>query len=300
MLLPKHSKAITELAQAFYDFLPGSGHARWTNHTTFASVASKCDISAFWPGGSKTPAIITLLSKTYDLAPSKFELLILSIINEGISYRDKNKKSVSREEIEKINKILLRLERKFPYLWDKEFLENLPSIVQAPPQDARQKHHIYQYDAFKKRFYNLYLDENRQLAGRKFEDFIYDLFHHFELKPRHPFSVQGEELDGSFELDHDIYLVEAKWHAEKIQQKDLLVFRGKIEGKSSITRGVFIAANGFTEKALLAIQKGKQPIFFLIDGTDINNLLCYKQDLLEMLRFKRRAMAEAGDILARF
>ena len=79
----------------------------------------------------------------------------------------------------------------------------------------------------------------------------------------------------------------------------MLIFRGKIEGKSSITRGVFVALNGYTEGAIQALCTGKQPNFFLVDGQDIYSFLCNKSDLVELLRFKRRSMAE-GKILARY
>lgn len=301
MLLPKKHKAISDLATAFYDFLPASGHKSWKGHITFATVATECGVGDFWPGGSKRPAITDLLARTYEYGHGKFEPLIISIVNNGILYREKKNNPVTREEIKKINSIILRLERKFPALWDKEFLESFPSTTKSTTTTKIQTKSpkIYQHDIFKERFYDLLKKENRQRAGLLFEKFLYDLFCHFDLKPNGPFSVVGEQIDGSFELDHDIYLVEAKWHANSIQEHDLLVFRGKIEGKSSITRGVFVAVNGYTSGAIQALYTGKQPNFFLIDGLDLYSLFSNKLDLVEMLRFKRRSMAE-GNILARF
>jgi hypothetical protein len=46
----------------------------------------------------------------------------------------------------------------------------------------------------------------------------------------------------------------------------LLVFRGKIEGKSTFTRGVFIALNDISIPARDAITRGKAPSFFLFRG----------------------------------
>lgn len=76
-------------------------------------------------------------------------------------------------------------------------------------------------------------------------------------------------------------------------------FRTKVEGKSSATRGIFIAANGFTEEGLVALSKGKQPNFFLIDGFDISIALHGHFDLVEMLREKLRRFAEEGVLLHR-
>lgn len=102
-------------------------------------------------------------------------------------------------------------------------------------------------------FYALFREKNKQQAGLNFETFLYDLFDYFELQHKGSFAVPREQIDGSFVLDHDTYLIKAKWQESRTQEKDLLVFRGKIEGKSSITRGVFIALNGYTEKAVQAL-----------------------------------------------
>ncbi|MHB1563291.1 MAG: restriction endonuclease [Leptospirillum sp.] len=85
------------------------------------------------------------------------------------------------------------------------------------------------------------------------------LFHLYELLPRYGFRVTGEQIDGSFSLDGEIYLVESKWEKNALPEKDLLVFRGKIEGKSIFTRGVLIAMNGVTDVARDAITRGKSP-----------------------------------------
>jgi hypothetical protein len=80
-------------------------------------------------------------------------------------------------------------------------------------------------------------------AGLALEKLLNELFGVFGLRPRQPFRVVGEQIDGSFELDGEIYLLESKWEKEALPEGSLLVFRGKIEGKSTFTRGVFIALN---------------------------------------------------------
>lgn len=81
-----------------------------------------------------------------------------------------------------------------------------------------------------------------------------------------------------------------------IMRFPLLVFRGKIEGKSSITRGVFIAINGCTRQALEAITSGKQPNFFLMDGYDLTMILEAAISLNDLLRLKLRRLAEEGKV----
>ena len=64
-------------------------------------------------------------------------------------------------------------------------------------------------------------------------------------RPR-TFPCRPEAIDGSFDLDHEIYLVEAKWNAAPLPEAHLLTFHGKVTGKSRYSRGVFIALNGVT------------------------------------------------------
>lgn len=289
MLSLKHSNAINKLADAFYSFLPGSGNKKWSNHITFATVASNCGVGHFWKAGSKLPAIIYLLENTYEHAGGNFEKLVTQIITRGIVYRRK-RNPIAREEIEHINSILLNLERKFPPLWNREFLENLPSH----PKENSTKQKSYNYGLFLKKFNELLKEKNKQKAGLDFEKFLYDLFEHFNLAPSKPFSLLGEQIDGSFELDHQTYLIEAKWCYNPIQQKDLLVFRGKIEGKSRFTRGVFISYSGYTKNSTEALHKGKELTFFLLDGEELYYILYNEINLIDVLRFKRRAMEEGN------
>jgi hypothetical protein len=140
----------------------------------------------------------------------------------------------------------------------------------------------------------LHYKANRQEAGLAFEKILNRLFHLSHLAPREPFRVVGEQIDGSFELDYETYIVEAKWEKRPLPEADLLVLRGKIEGKSPYTRGIFIALNGITAEAQQAITYGKQPTFFIIDGYDIAMVLCEQVALIDLLRQKRRLLAEEG------
>jgi hypothetical protein len=126
------------------------------------------------------------------------------------------------------------------------------------------------------------------------------LFDLHELSPRDPFRIVGEQIDGSFELDHETYLLEAKWTQEPSPESDLLVFRGKIEAKSNVTRGVFVSINGISKEAAIAITQGKQPNFFAVDGYDITMLLEDNIDLATFLRQRQRLLAEEGRIIVPF
>ena len=85
-------------------------------------------------------------------------------------------------------------------------------------------------------FYKLAAETDRAKAGLALEKLLHRLFVLFELQPRQAFRVVGEQIDGSFELDGDIYLLESKWERNPSPEADLLVFAGKVGKKSTFTR----------------------------------------------------------------
>lgn len=139
-------------------------------------------------------------------------------------------------------------------------------------------------------------EKDRAKAGLALEKLLHRLFVLFQLDPRQPFRVVGEQIDGSFELDGDVYLMESKWQQRPLPEAALLVFSGKIEKKSTFTRGVFIALNGISDQARHAITQGKAPSFFVMDGHDLIMILGEAISLPEFLRRCVRWLAEEGRV----
>jgi hypothetical protein len=152
----------------------------------------------------------------------------------------------------------------------------------------------------KEEFDRLAAEKDRNKAGSAFEGFLNRLFEIFQFRPRQPYRIVGEQIDGAFELDGHNYLVEAKWVNHPLPEADLLVFRGKIEGKSTFTRGVFVALNGISLQARMAITQGKAPSFFVIDGHDIVMILSEAISLPDLLRRRVRLLAEEGRVCVPF
>src|SRR5260370_3256476 len=152
----------------------------------------------------------------------------------------------------------------------------------------------------KDEFIQLTKEKDRNKAGLSFEPFLNRLFEAFQLRPRLPFRIVGEQRDGSFELDGQIYLWELKWENDPLPEAPLLIFRSKIEGKSAFTRGVFVAVNGISVQARDAITRGKQPSFFVIDGYDLMMILSEAMSLPEFLRRRVRLLAEEGRVCVPF
>jgi hypothetical protein len=149
-------------------------------------------------------------------------------------------------------------------------------------------------------FYRLAVETDRNKAGLALEQLLNRLFAIFQLQPRLPFRVVGEQIDGSFELDGEIYLLESKWEKHPLPEADLLVFRGKIEGKSAFTRGVFLALNDISLPAREAITRGKSPLFFVVNGHDLTMILNEAITLTDFLRKRFRLLAEEGRVCVPF
>ena len=62
-----------------------------------------------------------------------------------------------------------------------------------------------------------------QQRGFAFESFLDTMFAVFRLSPRKSFRLVGEQIDGSFELNHNTYLVEAKWHRRNFRTLRILL-----------------------------------------------------------------------------
>jgi hypothetical protein len=167
-------------------------------------------------------------------------------------------------------------------------------------ESAQQLLRSQELAQLKEEFLRLATESDRNKAGLALERLLNRLFGLFELQPRQGFRVTGEQIDGSFELDGDIYLLESKWEKDALPEADLLVFRGKIEGKSTFTRGVFIALNDVTREAREAITQGKAPSFFVMNGHDLMTVLCGVITLTDFLRERRRLLAEEGRVCVPF
>lgn len=121
------------------------------------------------------------------------------------------------------------------------------------------------------------------------------LFSAYNLEPRKSFRITGEQIDGSFQLEGNTYLVEAKWQNEQIGETDLNGFKGKVDGKATWSRGLFISYSGFTEEGLKAFAIGKPTNIIGMDARDLHLILEGKLTLPKAIEFKARRAAETND-----
>ena len=122
--------------------------------------------------------------------------------------------------------------------------------------------------------------------------FLKELFDANGMAGRPSFRVIGEQIDGSFELIGETYLLEAKWVNKPVDAADLRSFNAKVEDKAFWSRGLFVSYSGFSEEGLVAFGKGKRVV--CMDGLDLSEMLQNRLSLNEVLSKKVRRAAETG------
>ena len=294
------TQAIATLADHLYDYLPGKAHPFARPPISFETISAQLGLGNFWPGGSKLPAISTLLERTLEYQRGRFCDFILTAVREGIKYRMKRGQPLTREEIETLNQLVLKVGFKIPQLWDPSFLDSLPSSPKTDKEEQgsemRQGPSAERLAELQQAFLSLEKLTPQQ-RGFAFERFLNELFAEFGLAPRGSFRLRGEQIDGSLEFGSNTYLVEAKWQSTPIGQAELLVFYGKVAGKTTWSRGLFISVGGFSKDGLAAFSRGRPSNLIAINGQDLYFILKGEMTLPEALRLKTRRAAETGEIM---
>lgn len=140
------------------------------------------------------------------------------------------------------------------------------------------------------RFFVLHeMSDEPHARGRHFETLLTDLFNAWDMDARGGFTVVGEQIDGSFQLDGDTYLLEAKWHRTKTDAKTLHGFQGKVSERPEWTRGLFVSFAGFTEVGLQAFTAKR---IILADGMDIYEALARRLSVPDIIAAKVRHASE--------
>lgn len=283
----RESHDIDELAGILCEMLPGSGNPR----LSFPRVAQQLGLDRYWIGGSKRPAIVTLLSATFEHERHRFCDLIEGVVRQSVSWRVGKDNPLTRDEVEDINHVLARLGYKIPGLHDVKFLERLERRRQAaagttpkdPTRLIRLKSELMALN-----------DLAPAQRGFAFEKFLIDLFDFYDLAPRGSFRLRGEQIDGSFQHDGHTYLFEAKWHNARIDRAELAVLNETVTSKARWSRGLIVSYSGFSPDGLEAFERGRSVSLIAMDGGDLYEVLDGGLPLPDVLRAKARRAAETN------
>ncbi len=218
---------------------------------------------------------------------------MLEIVQLSMTWRRGKGNPLTRGEIDRLNALLPGLSLKIPELLDPKFLASFTGPT-APPSDAPHRM-LSDADAEALIAHLLTLMQlNPQERGLRFERFLTELFAAYRLAPRGAFRLVGEQIDGSFRLHAETYLLEAKWQGPKIGFADLMAFSSKVAGKAAWARGLFVSNSGFTEDGLDAFSRGRQTNLICMDGLDLYEVLSRRVSLVQVLEDKARRAAETN------
>jgi hypothetical protein len=180
-------------------------------------------------------------------------------------------------------------------LRNRKFLDGLPSanknVAAATLSDAKRSALMTQLQELSA------LDP--QPRGYAFEEFLKELFSLSNLAPRSAFRLVGEQIDGSFLLQGETYLLEATWRNNRIGEEELLSFSGKVCGKAAWSRGLLLSYAGFSPDGLEAFARGKRTTIVCMDGLCLNDTLAHNLSLATVIERKVRRAAETNEAFVR-
>lgn len=107
------------------------------------------------------------------------------------------------------------------------------------------------------------------------------------MDARPSYRTTNDQIDGSFLLNGNTILIEAKYRTTEISKDDLLLFSNKVKAKSPFTKGVFITLSNPSNKTLeYFYDKSSRIILFTVEEL---YLLCEnKVSLIDILNGKFR------------
>jgi len=107
--------------------------------------------------------------------------------------------------------------------------------------------------------------------GYAYEHFRKDLFDANGLAARPSLRLVGEQIDGSFALTGETYLLESEWKGLPVGAADVHAFNGKVEDNAAWSRGLLVSDSGFTDEGLAAFGRSKRVV--CMDGLDLHDVL---------------------------
>ena len=260
-----------------------SGYVLDFSNRTFQSFiyeTIKIDIYAKYPDLSKGKILRAILDDNSDIDVGKVILQLLRYMH-------------SKKMVNDVNKQLFDL---CAELGNRLIGRTVATKIKKPSNDVAPITLDIDYKQLLSELQELSKSSNTpQERGFAFEKYLHSLFLAFSLKPRGSFRVEGEQIDGSFELKNEVYLLEAKWTTKPINKNDLVGFNEKVSSKSTFSRGLFISFSCFTDEALSSFSSGRKVSIILMTVQELAIALSKNYNLETVLWNKVRALAEQGE-----
>lgn len=261
----------------------GSGYVLDFSNRTFQEFVYEMlsiDIYVKYPGYSKAKILRAIIAEYDDVNVGKLLLELMRYMQAKNMINDKN-----RETFKQCAETGNRLIGKTAY--------KQSSVPVSAPKPVTSLIDYYKYSKELQALTDC--DDSPQTRGFAFEKYLKDFFDVNGLQPRGSFKIVGEQIDGSFILHDEVYLLEAKWTSRPIDKGNLVIFNEKVSSKSGFTRGLYISYSGYSEEALQTFASGRIVNIVLVTVQELAIALSQKKDFKEFLWSKVRALAEEGN-----
>ena len=187
-------------------------------------------------------------------------------------------KDVVQEEIEK-----------------KEFQEKLK---QNKIDDSIEKVKLKKLEEIKNKFFEfakLTTQKDKQERGFWLERAFYKILELERIEHKKSYKNGYEQIDGQFKFKSFDYLVEIKWTATTVKQKDISIFDKKIETKGQSTRGFILSISGFCESAVNIATKNNPRLIFM-DVTEFISVLDGRNKFYDIFLTKEDNLVKLGKV----
>lgn len=191
-------------------------------------------LSTKYPGLSKAKMLREFLKDESEIYVGKTIVLLINYLNDNGLVTDAKK-----EKAEKL------------YEFGKKLLgknNTQPNPKQQSPEPNKTLK--IDYDSLNTSLLAIEDIPSPQAKGYAFEKYLNSLFKAFGLDPHASYRTEYDQIDGSFILDGNTILIEAKYKANTIPKDDLILFSNKIGSKSHFSKGLFITYSRVDERAI--------------------------------------------------
>lgn len=243
----------------------------------FMNDVVQYNIYAKYPGLSKAKMFREFLKDESETYVGKVIILLINHMNDNNLIPTHKK-----EKADKLYEIGKKLLGK----------SNVKSTDRKVNQNVKQSLDV-DYERFNASLLELERISNSQTRGYAFEKYLNGLFNSFGLDPHASYRTEYNQIDGSFILDGNTVLIEAKYRNNSIPKDDLILFTQKIELKSHFARGLFITYSLVDNKAIDYFTD-RSSRFVVLTVEELYIMCLNKISLINVLQNKFRFLDERG------
>lgn len=133
--------------------------------------------------------------------------------------------------------------------------------------------------------------DNYQRRGYDFQDFVGSLFKqsHFSVVPS-PGTAKPRQTDLLATRGDDAYLIETKWRSSKANIDDIESLFSRLGAAPAAVVGLMASFSGFTEAVIKKVELRSDRPVLLITGSELEQLVEWDQDLVQLLARKKTAL----------